>query len=74
MENNCNIIYEGERLLIHLVRLTTKEEKKVYNTTWIHTRLYLFNPLSANAKNWSNTLKHFVGNSRQIVWVCSTNL
>ena len=27
MENNCNIIYEGERLLIHLVGLTTKEEK-----------------------------------------------
>ena len=27
MENNCNIIYEGERLLIHLVRPTTKEEK-----------------------------------------------
>ena len=27
MENNCNIISEGEQLLIHLVRLTTKEEK-----------------------------------------------
>ena len=27
MENNCNIIYEAERLLIHLVRPTTKEEK-----------------------------------------------
>ena len=27
MENNCNIIYEGERLLIHLVGPTTKEEK-----------------------------------------------
>ena len=27
MENNCNVIYEGEQLLIHLVRLTTKEEK-----------------------------------------------
>ena len=24
-ENTCNIIYEGELLLIHLVRLTTKE-------------------------------------------------
>ena len=27
MENNCNIIYKGEQLLIHLVRPTTKEEK-----------------------------------------------
>ena len=27
MENNCNIMYEGERLLIHLVGPTTKEEK-----------------------------------------------
>ena len=27
MQNNCNIIYEAERLLIHLVRPTTKEEK-----------------------------------------------
>ena len=29
-----------------------------------------FNPLSANFTKWSNTLKHFVGNSRRIVWVC----
>ena len=27
MENNFNIFYEGQRLLIHLVRPTTKEEK-----------------------------------------------
>ena len=27
MENNCNIIYEGEQLLIHLVKPTTKTEK-----------------------------------------------
>ena len=27
MEINCNIIYEGERLLIHLVRPRTKEKK-----------------------------------------------
>ena len=27
MENKCNIIYKGERLLTHLVRLATKEEK-----------------------------------------------
>ena len=26
-ENNCSIIYEGEQLLINLVRPTTKEEK-----------------------------------------------
>ena len=26
MQNNFNIIYEGERLLIHLDRPTTKEE------------------------------------------------
>ena len=25
--SNCNIIYEGEQLLIYLVRPTTKEEK-----------------------------------------------
>ena len=74
MENNVQYYLRRRALLIHLVRPTTKEEKKIYNTTWIHTRLYLFNPLSANPKNWSNTLKHFVGNSRQIVWVCSTNL
>ena len=27
MENNCSIICEGERPLIHLVRQTTKEQK-----------------------------------------------
>ena len=27
MQNNYNIIYKGERLLTHVVRLTTKEEK-----------------------------------------------
>ena len=41
MENNCNIIYKGERLLIHIVRPTTKEEK-LHNMMRIHTRLYLF--------------------------------
>ena len=29
MENNCNIIYKGEQLLIQLVRPTTKEEKNM---------------------------------------------
>ena len=49
MENNCNIIYEEEWLLIHLVRPTTKEEKKY--TIWReYTRDYLFNLLSANPK------------------------
>ena len=33
-----------------------------------------FNPLSNNPTKWSNTLKHFVGNRRQIVWVCLTIL
>ena len=27
VENNCNIIYKLEQLLIHLARLTAKEEK-----------------------------------------------
>ena len=40
-ENNCNIIYEGEQLLINLVRLTAKEEK-IAQYDVIHTRLYLF--------------------------------
>ena len=40
MENNCNIIFEGERPLIHLVRPTTKEEK-ITQYDMIHTRLYL---------------------------------
>ena len=31
-----------------------------------------FNPLSSNPTKWSNTLKHFVGNRRQIVLVCLT--
>ena len=38
-----------------------------------HTLPYIiqhFNPLSANPTNWSSTLKQFVDNSRQIVWVC----
>ena len=31
-EINCNIIYKGKRLLIHLVRPTTKEAKNTqYN-------------------------------------------
>ena len=30
--NNCNIIYEGKRLLIHLVQPTIKEEK-LHNMT-----------------------------------------
>ena len=33
-----------------------------------------FNPLSANATKWSNTLKQFVGNNGQIVLVCLTIL
>ena len=33
-----------------------------------------FNLLSANPSKCSNTLKQFVGNSRQIVWVCLTIL
>ena len=28
-----------------------------------------FNTLSASSTKWSNTLKQFVGKSRQIVWV-----
>ena len=32
------------------------------------------NLLSANPAKWSNTLKQFVGKSRQIVWVCLTIL
>ena len=36
--------------------------------------LKLFNPLSANPTKWSNTLKQFVGKSRQIVWLCLTIL
>ena len=31
-----------------------------------------FNPLSANPTKCSNTLKQFVGNSQQTVWVCLT--
>ena len=71
MENNCNIIYEGEQLLIHLVRPTTKEEK-ITQYDVIHTRLYLFNPFSTNLTKWSNTLKQSVGNSlvtSPICWV-----
>ena len=33
-----------------------------------------FNPLRANPTKWSDTLKQFVGNSGQIVWVCLTIL
>ena len=32
------------------------------------------NPLSANLKNWSNSLKQFVSFPRRIVWVCLTIL
>ena len=31
------------------------------------------NPLSANPTKWSNTLKQFVGKSRQIVWSVSNH-
>ena len=31
--------------------------------------IFFFNPLSANPTKWSNTLKQFVHNSRQIVCV-----
>ena len=34
----------------------------------------LFNSLSANHTKWSNTLKQFVANSRQIVYLCLTIL
>ena len=34
----------------------------------------LINPLNAKPTKWSNTLKQFVGNSRQIVWVRLTIL
>ena len=36
--------------------------------------LVLFNPVSANSTKWPNTIKQFVSNSRQIVWVCLTIL
>ena len=32
------------------------------------------NPLNSNPTKWSNTLKHFLGKSRWIVWVCLTIL
>ena len=32
------------------------------------------NPLRANPTKWTNALTQFVGNSRQIVWVCLTIL
>ena len=35
---------------------------------------YSINPLSATPTKWSNTLKKFVGKSRQIVGVCLTIL
>ena len=37
-------------------------------------RKSIFNSLGTSTTKWSNTLKQFVGNSRQIVWVCLTNL
>ena len=40
-KSNFNIICEGEQLLIHLVRLTTKEEKWL-NMSWTQMRLYWF--------------------------------
>ena len=40
MENIFNIVYEGERLLIYLVRPTTKEEKiKQYDMNTYETVL-----------------------------------
>ena len=36
--------------------------------------IYIFKPLSANPTKWSNTLKQFVGKSRQIIWACLTIL
>ena len=32
-----------------------------------YVNIISINPLSANPTKWSNTLKHFVGDSRQIV-------
>ena len=39
------------------------------NKLWVKV-----NPLSADPTKWSNTLKQFVGNSQQIVWMCLTIL
>ena len=34
--------------------------------------LEIINPLSATPTKWSKTVKQFVGNYQQIVWVCLT--
>ena len=39
--SNCNIIYEGERLLIHLMRPTTKEEKHTQDNVNTHKTVLL---------------------------------
>ena len=37
-------------------------------------KLWLINPLSANPRKWSNTLRQFAGNTRWIFWVFLTIL
>ena len=72
------------RVKIPQMRINLKDQVPVQqNNNSIPKQLYsemkyyiedLLNTLSVNPTKWSNTRKEFVGNSRQIVWVCLTIL
>ena len=61
-----------------VVAIHIETSREIKNETemgnWMYNNYCIFNPLRANATNWLNTLKHFAGNSRRIVWMCLTIL
>ena len=66
---------------MNFLRSVTQIIFKLYSSEILNHSMLIFpfilmlsNPLSANSTKWSNTLKQFVGNSRQIVRVCLTIL
>ena len=67
--------------VVLLMKTILKHQSICVQVQIVHDRMasfcYLvqsFNPLTGNPTKWSNTLKQFVGNSRQVVWVCLTIL
>ena len=60
----CKAMKFQEAVILRLRQILYKKAMSLSN----------FNPLSANPKKWSNILKQFFGNSRQVVWVCLTIL
>ena len=64
------------KMVICTLKVLRWEHRKIFKVGFtifniMHER---FNPFNASPKKWSSSLKQFVGNSRQIVWVHLTIL